>query len=63
MNLIEIVPAHSLAHQREIRRMVAYDKQSRTGVVRPDHTWHVILLFTVSVLFGAFAVARWWVCV
>lgn len=63
MNLIEIVPAHSLEHKRHIRRMMAYDKQSRTGVVQPDKTWQVILLVTASLLFGAYAVARWWMCV
>lgn len=62
MNLIEIIPTHSLAHRREIKRMVAYDKRTRTGIVQPDKSWQVILLFTVSVLFVAFAVARWWVC-
>ena len=63
MNLIEIVPAHSRAYRREIRRMTAYDRRTRTGIVQPDKSWQVILLFTASVLFFAFAVARWWMCV
>ena len=63
MNLIELVPAHSRAYRREIRRMTAYDRRTRTGIVQPDKSWQVILLFAASVLFGAFAVARWWMCV
>ena len=63
MKLIEIVPAHSLEHKREIKRMTAYDRRTRTGIVQPDKSWQVILLFAASVLFGAFAVVRWWMCV
>ena len=63
MNLIEIVPAHSLEHKREIKRMTAYDRRTRTGIVQPDKSWQVILLFAASLLFGAYAVARWWLSV
>lgn len=63
MNLIEIVPANNWEHKREIKRMTAYDRKTRTGIVQPDKTWHVIGLITASVLFFAFAVARWWMCV
>ena len=60
MNLIEIVPAHSLAHRREIKWMTAYDRQTRTGIVQPDRTWQIVLLFAgVAVLCG-YALARWW---
>ena len=63
MNLIEIVPAHSLAHRREIRRMAAYDRRSRTGVIQPDHTWHVVLMCVAIAIFCGYALARWWTCV
>lgn len=58
----EFVMETAWQRKRRIRRMMEWDKQSRTGVVQPDRTWHVILLFAACVLFGAFAVARWWMC-
>lgn len=63
MNLIEIVPAHSWEHKRQIRRMTAYDRKTKTGIVQPDKSWQVILLFTATILLCAVAVARWWLCV
>lgn len=63
MNLIEIVPAHSWEHKREIRRMAAYDRRSRTGVVPPDQTWQVVLAVAGVVLLNAVLFVRWWLCV
>lgn len=56
MNLIEIVPAHSRAYRREIRRMGA-------DVIPRDKSWQVILLVTALVLFDAVLFVRWWMCV
>lgn len=55
MKLIEIVPAHSMAHRMEIRRMGA-------DVIPRDKSWQVILLFVA--LWGSIAVmfVRWWLC-
>lgn len=55
MNLIEIVPAHSLEHKLEIRRMGA-------EVIPRDKSWQVILLVAALVLFDAVLFVRWWVC-
>lgn len=63
MNLIEIVPAHSRAYRREIRRMTAYDRRTRTGIVQPDKSWQVILLFICVFALCGCAIARWWMCV
>lgn len=63
MNLIEIVPAHSWEHKREIKRMTAYDRQTRTGIVQPDRTWQVAALLAGTVLLCAVALVRWWLCV
>lgn len=63
MNLIEIVPAHSWEHKREIRRMAAYDSRTRTGVIQPDHTWHIVLMLVAIAVFCGYALARWWTCV
>ena len=56
MNLIEIVPAHSREHRREIRRMSA-------DVTPRDKSWQVILLAIGVLLLDVIAVARWWLCV
>lgn len=53
MNLIEIVPAHSIEHRREIRRMAG-------EVIPKDKSWEVILLIAGGVLLNAFALVRWW---
>lgn len=63
MNLIEIVPAHSWEHKREIKRMTAYDRKTRTGIVQPDRTWQIVLLFAAVAVLCGYALARWWVCV
>lgn len=56
MDLIEIVPVHSLEHKREIRRMAA-------DVMPKDKTWHVALLIAAVAFLDALAVVRWWLCV
>lgn len=56
VNLIEIVPAHSLTHKMEIRRMGA-------DVIPRDKSWQVILLAAGIVLVNAFLFVRWWLCV
>lgn len=56
MNLIEIVPAHSLAHKMEIRRMGA-------DVIPRDKSWQVILLAVGLTLLNAVLFVRWWLCV
>lgn len=63
MNLIEIVPAHSWEHKREIKRMTAYDRHSRTGIVQPDKTWQIVLLMAGVAALCAYAFVRWWLCV
>ena len=56
MKLIEIVPAHSLEHKREIRRMAA-------DVMPKDDTWAMLAVCAACMAFAVFAVVRWWTCV
>lgn len=53
MNLVEIVPAHSMEHRREIRRMGA-------GVIPKDRSWEVILLFAALMIANVVLFVRWW---
>ena len=56
MNLIEIVPAHSREHKREIRRMAA-------DVIPKDKTWEVVLLVIGVIALDVVVLARWWMSV
>lgn len=53
MYLIEIVPAHSREHKREIRRMGA-------DVIPRDKSWQVILMVTGITIVNALLFVRWW---
>lgn len=53
MNLVEIVPAHSREHRREIRRMAG-------DVMPKDKSWQVALLFLFVVAINVVAFVRWW---
>lgn len=53
MKLMEIVPAHSIEHRLEIRRMGA-------DVIPRDRTWQVIALVLAVVLMNAVLFVRWW---
>jgi len=55
MNLIEIVPAHSRAYRRQIRRM-------SEEVIPRDKSWQVVLAAAGIAALNAVALARWWVC-
>lgn len=55
MNLIEIVPANSMAHRAEIRRMGA-------DVIPKDKSWQVIALFAALWITIAILFVRWWLC-
>lgn len=63
MYIYELTWPNSIRHRLAIRRMTAYGRRIRTGVVQPDKSWQVLVPFVVSV--GAFCVAfvRWWLCV
>jgi len=54
--------ANRMAHKRMIRQMITYDRRSKTGVVPPDRTWEVVLLFAVCMTGLAVLSARWWLC-
>ena len=56
MNLIEIVPAHSLEHKLEIRRM-------GEEVIPRDKSWQVVLVAIGAIVLDAVALVRWWTCV
>ena len=53
MNLVEIVPANSAEHRREIRRMAG-------DVMPKDKSWQVTLLFLFVVITNAVLFVRWW---
>ena len=53
MKLIEIVPAHSREHRREIRRMAG-------EVIPKDKSWEVILLLVGAIALNVVAFVRWW---
>lgn len=55
MNLIEIVPAHSMAHRAEIRRMGA-------DVIPRDKSWQVIALLLAIWIPTVVLFVRWWLC-
>lgn len=55
MNLIEIVPVHSLEHKLEIRRMGA-------DVIPRDKSWQVIALALAVWIPIVILFVRWWIC-
>lgn len=55
MNLIEIVPAHSMAHRAEIRRMGA-------DVIPRDKSWQVLAVFLAIWIPTVVLFVRWWLC-
>ena len=56
----EFVMESAWQRKRRIKRMMAFDKRTGTGVVQPDRTWHVAALVSGVVLLNAVLFVRLW---